>query len=87
MKSAKSEKTRLTRSDLTAALARLYQREQEEYHRLAELAQTMLSNGEPAAYAALDEQAQRQSYVLIGVRRAAEAVGVSDGDLLLWKEA
>ena len=87
MKSAKSEKMRLTRSELTAALARLYQQEQAEYHRLAELSQEMLLKGEAAAYAALDTQSLYQNHVLIGVRRAAEAVGISEADLLAWKEA
>ena len=87
MKSKKSAETRLTRTGLTAALARLYQQEQTEYHRLAVQAQNALLEGEAAAYVTLDEQAQRQNHVLIGVRRAAETLGVSEADLLAWKEA
>ena len=74
-------KDTFTRAEILTAVAGVYRREQEEYHRLAERAREALDNGEAALYSLCDDEAQRQQFVIRVVQRVAGALGLSDEEL------
>lgn len=70
-----------TRAEVLAAVAGVYAREQEEYHRMAERAREASYRGEAALYVQCDELAEKQRGIVAAVRRVSGALGLSDEEL------
>ena len=74
-------KDTFTRAEILTAVAGVYRREQEEYHRLAERAREASYRGEAALYSLCDELAEKQRGIVNTVQRVAGALGLSDEEL------
>lgn len=70
-----------TRAEILTAVAGVYRREQDEYHRLAERAREASYRGEAALYVQCDELAEKQRGIVSAVRRVADALGLSNEEL------
>ena len=68
-------------AEVLAAVAGVYRREQEEYHRLAEKARMASERGEAALYTLCDEEAEKQRLAVDAVRRVADALDIGEQEL------
>lgn len=71
----------LTREDIKTALAEVYRTEYAEYFRLQDLADSLIREDKAKAHKTIARRAVNRSYFLEGVRRSAEALGISAEEL------
>lgn len=71
----------LTHSDIKTSLAEIYQSEYAELVSLQTLAGSLIRSDKAKAHKAIARRAVNQEYLLEGVKRSAEALGVSLDEL------